>query len=195
MRRTIRLFSLALTFLLISSGIAAHADTTYDIATTAVFFGTVSGTITGTGTTLTGFDITTTSSNGNTFIFNSSIAGNSGDFLATPFTLQDGTPVNFISFSNASNPSADTFSFDVTGDFTSGLTFVLGDTGIFSNGRQVGQSSSAVTFDPIGDPETSDNLSLTLQPPASVTPEPSSFVLMGTGLIGCFGALRRRLRT
>ena len=194
MRRTIRLFSLALTFLLISSGIAAHADTTYDIATTTVFFGTVSGTITGTGTTLTGFDITTTSSNGNTFIFNSSIAGNSGDFQSTPFTLQDGTPVNFISFSNASNALADTFSFDVTGDFTSGLTYVLGDTGIFIGGREIGQFSSAVTFDPVGDPETSDNLSLTLQPPASVTPEPSSFVLMGTGLIGCFGALRRRLR-
>jgi PEP-CTERM motif len=193
MRRTIRLFSLALTFLLISSGIAAHADTTYDITTTTVFFGTASGTITGTGTTLTGFDITT-SSNGNTFIFNSSIAGNSGDFESTPFTLQDGTPVNFITLSNASNALADTFNFDVTGDFTSGLTDVLGDTVVFSGGREVAESSSAVTFDPFGDPETSDNLSLTLQPPASVTPEPSSFVLMGTGLIGCFGGLRRRLR-
>jgi hypothetical protein len=189
MRLIAKLFPVAIACLLISSSAVAHADSTYDIGTTHVFFGTASGTITGTGTSITGFDVTTSISI-NTYVFDSSMAGNTDSFRLSDTTLQDGTPVNVLTLSNGT----DTFSFNVTGDFTSGLMYVAGGTDAFDNGNDIGNFGSANTTDRFLTAVTSDDLSLTLQPAASPIPEPSSFVLMGTGLLGFCGALRRRLR-
>jgi hypothetical protein len=40
---------------------------------------------------------------------------------------------------------------------------------------------------------TLDDLSLTQGSGTGTTPEPNSFLLMGSGLLGCLGVVRRRL--
>jgi hypothetical protein len=91
MRLASRLFAATLVFA--ASTLAAKADTfTYTIVITQIIIGgSASGSISGTGTSITGFDVAA-SDGTNAHVFDSSVAGERGFFLDTNTTLQDGTP-------------------------------------------------------------------------------------------------------
>jgi hypothetical protein len=165
-----------------------RADVIYDVATTTSRVGSVSGTLTGSGTDLTAWDITAING-GNTYSFESGITGNSGSFQDTGAHIQDGTEVfEFM----LDNPDSDKFYLLVTGDFTSGLHYAGGDPlygGLLSGAPGI----TAITADQNGSTVTDDDVSLTAQGTASV-PEPSSLLLLCSGLLGLGGLTARRVR-
>ena len=91
-------------------------------------------------------------------------APNAFDFNGVAFSLT-GSPNYALSLFSALNPA------------TSSITDyeLLGVNG----GQQLSQQYSAI--------------SVTLVPPSTVTPEPGSLALLGTGALGVFGILRRKL--
>jgi hypothetical protein len=190
----VKLSLAAVAALLLASPSFARADSTYDIAITANGdnIGTVSGSITGTGTSVTSFDITAIDGP-NTYVFNSS-AGNTGSLAPdTGTTLTfGGSTLNKISLSDG---AGDQFDLLVSGDFTSGLTPVEIGVPLFIDGSKCCAAVGANVINPKGIPVVSDDVSLTLQSNIAPTPEPSSLLLMGTGVAGLCATLRRRLRS
>jgi hypothetical protein len=165
--------------------LAAHADTTYTIVQAQSYYGDTSGTVTGTGLSLTGFDVMT-SDGGSTYTFDSS-QGATGSIADTGYTTFDGTEAYVITLTD---PLFDQFMVAVTGDFTSGLTAVGGQDA-YSGSNDVGTFFSAVTQNAQALSVVND--AVTFVPASSATPEPSSLALLGTGILGIAGLVRKRL--
>jgi hypothetical protein len=182
--------SFAVAALLLASSGSAYADSTYTIATTTSYMGTVSGSITGTGTTLSSFDVTSVDGP-NTYVFDSS-AGDQGFFQADPgFATSNGTPLNILQLDD---PAGDRFILTLTGDFTSGLTPLAYGQLYCYNGYPCFSFGGELTVTAAGSLLTNDDVSLTLQPNVVPTPEPSSLLLMGAGLAGLCTTRRRQRR-
>jgi hypothetical protein len=153
---------------LLSSAAIAHADTfTYNVTSIPGTFGTLSGTISGTGMTVTSFDLTAVS-NSQTFTFDSTDAGSSGHLSSEDYYTVSETRINEFNFLD---PQGDGLYFDVTGDFTGGLACVNPQPVYDSTGAAQGDHSG-IALRPELHLYPLDNLSLT--PNVAAAPEPSS---------------------
>jgi hypothetical protein len=189
--------------------LAMAAPITYDITTSNSYFGSISGTITGEGSTLETYNITATAgSDTYTFTDLTTAQLDAGAFTAAfpYYGYQDGSgnPITEFFIENDDPSSADfaSLSFYATGDFDTGLQYV-GDAPTFNsdgspytNGGQPGSvTGPAGIQDGVGNILVLDDLQFTRVDEASV-PEPSSAaILLGTmGLMFAWNrgrALRR----
>ena len=195
MNKFITLSGVALLFtgLLAFSG-SAHADT-IAITTTTSYTGSVSGTISGSGSTVSGFLITLTPPASKPITLSSTDAGSSSSFSSAPFTDFFGVTINFITLQDS---SGDNFVLPVFGNFTTGLSYA-GNQGAYTgyDGDSLGFISPAQSTNIDEFLTTSVDVSLSVAQGDSgptPVPEPSSFLLAGTGLAGLWGSARKSLR-
>ena len=124
---------------------------------------------------------------------NESVATGYG-IIPASFSFTDGfqtinnADATYASFAPVStNAEGDIVSYSIDVESTAGLIFAT-NTESISNAYSIGDVESG-----FGESDTPGTL--TLGSPASVTPEPSSLLLFGTGVFGFAGVLTRRLVT
>jgi hypothetical protein len=149
-------------------------------------------------------DLATNTRVGPTFQNNATAQGSTFDFG----TYAAGTPLAFeiVNESTGATYSSDTALSD-DGENHAYTTSFAGGTLADGNGvmgTYVFPAGTYVGFEDLPFPSPANNSEpdyndlafvfndVTAVPPPAVTPEPSTFVLLGTGLIGAAGALRRR---
>jgi len=115
----------------------------------------------------------------------------SGDqFLITGITngLVDGTAITSLLGTNAYEGNDNLLFFPSTGNLDNdGFSFATasGDVNLFDGALGYSLDATNLPDDILG--------TFTLAPAVSATPEPNSLLLLGTGLLGAIGVLRRKM--
>jgi hypothetical protein len=103
--------------------------------------------------------------------------------LLAPGTFPDGAANDNLLFFT---PSDDMYSFDV-----SGLSYEL-KNGALVNLFSAGTNDNGVDLLRVNGNEVVQSIDISITPESSPVPEPESMVLLGTGLLGMVGLVRRR---
>jgi hypothetical protein len=169
-----RLHSILATAALLSASLAAHADpVTYDLTltpTSGVYGGTGSFTLAGAPTnnvdyfTTNGLEALSFTIDGQTFSLANETPGNAANTLVE---FQSGN-IWDITFAETIGSGLNSLTLDTAGNYA-----------FFYSNNGIEQESSGTFTD-------------TPAPPNAVTPEPTGIALLGTGLLGLAGVVRRR---
>lgn len=190
MRAAIR-SSVLLASLSVATVLSAHANLlTNGGFETGDFTGWNTSNLNATGVEGCGFDGYTCHS-GNFFAALGNV-GSQGIIMSNAFSDTAGTQYTF-SFWLASNGTSNNFAATIDGATVFGPSFIPAQPYTLYSFTFTGTGSDTIGFSERDDPSyiALDDVSVD---PSSVVPEPSSLLLMATGIVGAAGALRRRIR-